>query len=193
MQRYLKHRYFKHRCAKQRIQRPSALCKSALHKGALYIGLALLLCAPITWATDDTTPAMPHSIDNTSFTSEREAVVWRREELKDIESLVRQLRFDLVNNQDAGEAAPRLLELQERASANNLLPAFIAGTHGTGSEARASIWEEWDDFAAGFVDLEGKVATLIEAANQEDYRAAARALSEVGASCKSCHRAYRYD
>lgn len=88
---------------------------------------------------------------------------------------------------------PRLLELQERASAQRLLPAFIEGTHGSGSEARASIWEEWEDFGAGFTDLEGKIANLIEVAEQENTRDTARALSEVGASCKSCHRTYRYD
>ena len=88
---------------------------------------------------------------------------------------------------------PRLLKLQERASADRLLPAFIEGTHGSGSEARASIWEEWGEFAAGFSDLEDKIANLIDVAEQEDTRNTARALSEVGASCKSCHRAYRYD
>ena len=66
-------------------------------------------------------------------------------------------------------------------------------THGRGSDAKPEIWEEWDDFSAGFVDLEEKVGVLIDAAEQEDYRAATRAFSEVGLSCRSCHRAYRYD
>ncbi|BBI51231.1 hypothetical protein HORIV_36520 [Vreelandella olivaria] len=155
--------------------------------------LALLLSMPLAWAGDASDLAMPQAVSDTPFASEREAVIWRREELKDIESLVRQLRFDLINNQDIEAAMPRLLELQERASAQRLLPAFIAGTHGSGSEARASIWEEWDQFATGFSDLEDKIANLIEVAEQQDPRDTARALSEVGASCKSCHRAYRYD
>jgi len=160
------------------------------------IGTAVVvLCTPFAWAEEarESTLAMPEAVSNTRFTSEREAVVWRREELKDIESLMRQLRFDLVNNHDAEAAAPRLAELQERATASNLLPAFIAGTHGGGSEARAAIWEEWDDFSAGFTDLENKITTLVNVAEQDDLRDTARALSEVGASCKSCHRAYRYD
>lgn len=162
----------------------------------IVIGTALVvLCTPLAWAEEeaDSTLAMPETLSDTRFTSEREAVVWRREELKDIESLVRQLRFDLVNNQDAEAAAPRLAELQERATASNLLPAFIAGTHGGGSEARASIWQEWGEFSAGFTDLEDKISILVNAAGQDDPRNTARALSEVGASCKSCHRAYRYD
>ena len=156
--------------------------------------LALILSMPLAWAGDEASDlAMPQAVSDTPFANEREAVIWRREELKDIESLVRQLRFDLINNQDIEAATPRLLELQERASAQRLLPAFIEGTHGSGSEARASIWEEWDQFTAGFTDLEDKIANLIEVAEQQDPRDTARALSEVGASCKSCHRAYRYD
>jgi cytochrome c556 len=157
--------------------------------------LALLLCSPLAWSGEEASSAlaMPQAVNDSPFSSEREAVIWRREELKDIESLVRQLRFDLINNQDTEAAAPRLLELQERASASHLLPAFIAGTHGSGSEARASIWEEWDEFTAGFTDLEDKIIQLIDVAEQENPRDTARALSEVGASCKSCHRSYRYD
>jgi cytochrome c556 len=34
---------------------------------------------------------------------------------------------------------------------------------------------------------------LVDVAEQGDVRQTAKALSEVGASCKSCHRAYRYD
>lgn len=169
--------------------------KRAFQRNAIGSTLALLLCTPFAWAGEVASSelAMPQTVDDTPFASEREAVMWRQEELKDIESLVRQLRFDLVNNQDIVAAAPRLLELQERATARRLLPAFIAGTYGSGSEARASIWEEWEEFADGFTDLENKIAHLIEVAKQENPRDTARALSEVGASCKSCHRAYRYD
>lgn len=167
----------------------------AFQRSATGSAVALLLCTSFAWAGEVTTSelTMPQTVDGTPFTSEREAVMWRQQELKDIESMVRQLRFDLINNQDVEAAAPRLTELQERASAQQLLPAFIAGTHGSGSEARATIWEEWDEFAAGFTDLEYKIAQLVDVADQGDTRNTARALSEVGASCKSCHRAYRYD
>ncbi|MBT2787922.1 MULTISPECIES: cytochrome c [unclassified Halomonas] len=168
--------------------------KRASPHAAVVSALALLLCTPQAWSGEEVSVlTMPQAVSDTPFASEREAVIWRREELKDIESLVRQLRFDLVNNQDFEAASPRLLELQERASAQRLLPAFIESTHGSGSEAKASIWEEWDDFAAGFTDLEDKITHLIDVAEQQNPRDTARALSEVGASCKSCHRAYRYD
>ena len=139
--------------------------KWASRRGTAASALALMLCTPLAWAGEETSAlAMPQAVSDTPFASEREAVIWRREELKDIESLVRQLRFDLINNQDIVAATPRLLELQERASADRLLPAFIEGTHGSGSEARASIWEKWGEFAAGFSDLEEKIAHLIDVA-----------------------------
>jgi cytochrome c556 len=171
------------------------------HFSTRLVRLSLLGVVAIATITVVTTSAYadsqrisaPQHVDETRFASEREAVMWRQQELKDIESLLRQLRFDLVNNRDAKAAAPRLNALKERASADNLIPAFIAGTHGRGSDARPDIWEEWNRFEEGFYDMEQRIDTLIEAANTEDYRAAAKALSETGRSCKGCHRQYRYD
>lgn len=173
------------------MQQPSSKGRRAPH-WALSVALLGLFSTGVN-AEQPTTPAMPQSAADTPFASDREAVIWRQNELKDLERLLRQLRFDLVNNQDARGAAPRLAELQEKATQAHFLPAFIAGTHGRGSDAKPDIWEEWDEFAAGFTDLEEKVSILIEAAEQEDYRAATRAFSDVGLSCRSCHRAYRYD
>ena len=173
------------------MQQPSSKGRRAPH-WTLSVALLGLFSTGVN-AEQPTTPAMPQSAADTPFASDREAVIWRQDELKDLERLLRQLRFDLVNNQDARGAAPRLAELQEKATQAHFLPAFIAGTHGRGSDAKPDIWQEWDEFAAGFTDLEEKVSILIEAAEQEDYRAATRAFSDVGLSCRSCHRAYRYD
>ncbi|WP_189463050.1 c-type cytochrome [Vreelandella hamiltonii] len=153
-------------------------------------GCALLMMGSMAQASPSD---MPTSAEGTPFASERDAVIWRQDELKDLERLLRQLRFDLVNNRDARGAEPRLEELQQKATQAHFLPAFIEGTHGRGSDARPEIWQEWEDFSAGFVDLEEKVADLVEAAQQEDYRAATRAFSDVSLSCRSCHRAYRYN
>jgi cytochrome c556 len=152
---------------------------------SLIVALTLMLSAPLQAQAPDN-GATPR------FEEARHAVTWRREELKGIERLVRQLRFDLVNNRDARGAEPRLAELAERASGENLLPAFIEGSHGRGSEARPLIWEEWEAFEAGFADLEARVAALREAAEAEDYRLATRELSDLSLSCRSCHRRYRY-
>ncbi|WP_290797684.1 cytochrome c [Halomonas sp.] len=152
--------------------------------GALAMGLTLGLAGPLQAEAPDT--------EGPQFEDPRHAVTWRREELKGIERLVRQLRFDLVNNRDARGAEPRLEELTRLASGAHLLPAFIEGSHGRGSEARARIWEEWEEFEAGFLALEERVAALREAAEAEDYRLATRELSDLSLTCRSCHRRYRY-
>ncbi|MBF8221630.1 cytochrome c [Halomonas sp. 328] len=149
-----------------------------------WVGLALLLASLTTQATES--PQAPR------FETPREAVTWRRDELKEIERLVRQLRFDLINNRDARGAAPRLAELAERARGERLLPAFIEGSHGRGSDARVRIWDEWEAFGEGFEALEARVADLTEAAEAEDYRQATRAFSELSLSCRSCHRRYKH-
>lgn len=174
---------------------PHTLKRSWLMPSVWALAISSVIATPVMAeeVTEDTVPAMPQTVEESPFASEREAVIWRQDELKELESLLRQLRFDLVNNQDARGAAPRLATLQEQATQAHFLPAFIVGTHGRGSDARPEIWEEWEDFAAGFTDLEQKVAVLIDAAEQEDYRSATRAFSDVGLSCKSCHRAYRYN
>lgn len=167
-----------------------------LIRGTALISLATaaIMHATAAFSTDEgATFQQPLTLENSPFSSEREAVAWRQDELKDLERLLRQLRFDLVNNRDARGAAPRLVELQQRATLDYFLPAFIEGTHGRGSDARPAIWQEWDEFAAGFRDLEQKVAELVSAAEQEDYRAATRAFSDVSLSCRSCHRAYRHN
>lgn len=168
----------------------------SLARYALLGGIATvaIMYSAMALSTDEGGDALSlKTVEETPFASEREAVMWRQDELKDLERLLRQLRFDLVNNRDARGAAPRLAELQERATPEHFLPAFIEGTHGRGSDARPAIWEEWDEFTAGFKDLEQKVSLLVESAEQEDYRAATRAFSDVSLSCRSCHRAYRYN
>ena len=137
-------------------------------------------------------PSPPASADDTPFADQREAVIWRQDTFKETETLVRQLRFDIVNQGDLSAAEPRIETLRQMVSADNMLPAFIEGSYGPGSDARPEIWEEWDRYREGFKRLDGEIATLMEAVKNEDLRAAAKGLSEVGASCKSCHRGYRY-
>ncbi|MGS2743653.1 c-type cytochrome [Halomonas sp. LS-001] len=157
--------------------------------------LAAVLCTavwPSSVKADVLWSSPPASAEKTPFADQRDAVSWRREEFKEIETLVRQLRFDIVNQRDLSKARPSLETLKKLASADNLLPAFIEGSHGAGSDARPDIWEEWDEYRDGFKRLEGSITTLMDAVASDDLAAAAKGLSDVGASCKSCHRGYRY-
>ena len=159
---------------------------------AFFTALVCVGAWPTSATADDGWSSPPVSADETPFVDQREAVSWRREEFKEIETLLRQLRFDIVNQRDLSQAGPRLETLQQRASANNMLPAFIEGSHGAGSDARPDIWEEWDQYRDGFSRLEGSITSLRDAVANDDLAAAAKGISDVGASCKSCHRGYRY-
>lgn len=143
-------------------------------------------------SADERWPSPPASADDTPFADQREAVIWRQDTFKETKTLVRQLRFDIVNQRDLSAAGPRIETLRQMVSADNMLPAFIEGSHGPGSDAKPEIWEEWDRYREGFKRLDGEIATLMKAVKNENLRAAAKGLSEVGASCKSCHRGYRY-
>lgn len=54
------------------------------------------------------------------------------------------------------------------------------------SEARETIWDEWEQFHAMSLDLADAAAT--EIAVEADLRPV---LAEVGAACRACHESYR--
>lgn len=56
------------------------------------------------------------------------------------------------------------------------------------SEARASIWDSFDDFTAKAESLED---AAMSAQNIETIEDLATALPAIGASCKACHATYR--
>ncbi|WP_404413243.1 cytochrome c [Vreelandella aquamarina] len=157
------------------------------------VAAALLLGTVSSQASEnDPWASPPSSAESTSFADQREAVIWRQDTFDESKSLLRQLRFDIVNQRDLSAAEPRIDSLRQMLSADNMLPAFIEGSHGSGSDARPEIWEEWDRYRSGFDQLDTDIATLQEAVSNDDLRAAAKGLSVVGESCKSCHRGYRY-
>lgn len=174
-----------------------------MRRGALALGLAWGLVAlggpvwgsgegVLDFETGGGSLEAPASAALGGFGSVGEAVAWRQEQFKALERLIKQLRFDLVINRDAVGAAPKLAKLQEMSRGAHFLPAFIEGSGGRGTEAKPRIWEEWQTFRTGFDDLESKVSLLIESAEAQAYDQATRRLSDVGLSCKGCHRPYRY-
>ncbi|BBI61933.1 hypothetical protein HSBAA_32390 [Vreelandella sulfidaeris] len=53
----------------------------AFQHGAIGSALTLMLCVSPAWAGEETVTelAMPQTVDDTSFASEREAVMWRQQ------------------------------------------------------------------------------------------------------------------
>jgi cytochrome c556 len=65
---------------------------------------------------------------------------------------------------------------------------FPEGSTGGVSDAKAEIWQNWDDFTELSLSLESAAMTLSTVTSEDDYAAAYKAVSST---CSSCHRAYR--
>ncbi|RRH78005.1 c-type cytochrome [Falsigemmobacter faecalis] len=73
------------------------------------------------------------------------------------------------------------------AAAATIVPAFQAPETDPVTEAAPAIWEKFDDFSTKAESL----VTAAEALNTASLDGLKGSLGPVGASCKSCHEAYR--
>jgi len=76
---------------------------------------------------------------------------------------------------------------------SQVLPSYFpAGSNESPSEARDAIWEDWKDFEAKSAGFEQAARNLNQAAKERQPVANLQVLySELGASCKACHKAYK--
>jgi len=91
---------------------------------------------------------------------------------------------------DAEEFATRA----ERVAQLSHMPleGFKEGTADVGgSEAKAKIWDNWDDFQDKLTTLQEKSAELAKVAEGGDMEAIAPKFKAVGKACKSCHDDYK--
>ena len=96
----------------------------------------------------------------------------------------------------AATMTPAQLELSAQVVQDMAMVAydgFLEGTEqSTGAtKAKPEIWKEWAKFKAEQTKLQGETPKLLAAAKANDMKAIQAALGGVGASCKSCHDAYR--
>lgn len=61
------------------------------------------------------------------------------------------------------------------------------------SGAKASIWTDWDRFAAGANDLQKAAEQLAQAASANDQAGVRRSVAAVGKACKGCHDRFKED
>lgn len=73
--------------------------------------------------------------------------------------------------------------------------AFAADTRAFDLEtdARAKIWDEFDQFMALAADMTAAAQQVQAYAEAGDESAAKAAIQDLAATCKSCHQAYRKD
>ena len=80
---------------------------------------------------------------------------------------------------------------QMMAWADEMQDAFPEGSDGAPSEASPAIWQDAEGFAAAIARYDAAIDGLYKAADANDDSAALASFKTLGASCKSCHRAYR--
>jgi len=77
-----------------------------------------------------------------------------------------------------------------RAASLDLTEGFPKGSIGE-SEAKAEIWERWDDFKAKYEALQKESAKLQQVAASGDMAAIKAQFSATAKTCKGCHKEYR--
>lgn len=80
---------------------------------------------------------------------------------------------------------------QMMAWADEMQDAFPEGSDDAPSEASPAIWQDAEGFAAAIARYDAAIDGLYKAADANDDSAALASFKTLGASCKSCHRAYR--
>ena len=91
---------------------------------------------------------------------------------------------------DAEEFATRAKRVAQLA--HMPLEGFKEGTADvTGTDAKASIWDNWDDFTGKMETLQEKSAELAKVAEGGDMEAIKPKFMATGKACKSCHDDYK--
>ncbi|MBA6412512.1 cytochrome c [Parahaliea sp. F7430] len=74
----------------------------------------------------------------------------------------------------------------------DLLRGFAPGTDKGTTRAKPEIWENSEDFAKKFADLQAAAQNLNEVVNSgAERKAIAQAVGAAGQSCKACHDDYK--
>ncbi|SEI76127.1 Cytochrome c556 [Allopseudospirillum japonicum] len=86
--------------------------------------------------------------------------------------------------------AERFEVLAQRLAALSEMPLegfSVEGSDKGDTKARAEIWSQWDDFAAGMQQFEKNAQELASVASSGDLEQIKPAFAAVGKTCKGCH------
>jgi cytochrome c556 len=139
------------------------------------------LLAALALAGIAATAAAHSSVDNAAVQARMDAMKRMATHLKTLGEMAKGNRdFDAA----AAQEAARRLE----AEAGKIPALFEPEEDHPASEAKAAIWEEWEDFTGLAEDLAAASEDATGITAPDDLRPA---LRELGASCGGCHQAYR--
>ncbi|WP_374383542.1 cytochrome c [Dongia sp.] len=87
---------------------------------------------------------------------------------------------------DATDPAKKIAEI-----AAKIPDLFPQGSDTPDDEAKADIWQNWDDFTAKGKSLQDEANLLVSAAGGGDIATVGAQFEKVGGACGACHKAYR--
>ena len=87
---------------------------------------------------------------------------------------------------DTARVAPLAASLLDHA--RNIEPSFKLKASDPKSEARETIWTDWDGFLKSAAAMESAVEALTKVETADEFQAAFTAL---GGTCTACHEVYR--
>lgn len=87
----------------------------------------------------------------------------------------------------------RNVEIINSLSGEHLTTLYPEGSDQRPSEARKTIWTEWENFSKLASEMERLSSELITAAEQNPDNAPVKAFKAMAKNCKACHDKYRED
>ena len=120
-----------------------------------------------------------------------ELVEARQDNFKVMGKNSKALRRMFGSNPDWQEIAERVDKIQQ--ANHKLLDFFPPDSAETfvATEAKAEIWDDFDDFSAKQKTLATRLDSLTQAIAAKDAKGSAKAFRQVGKACKACHDKYR--
>lgn len=91
-----------------------------------------------------------------------------------------------------GPAADVSVPAQKIAEIAAKIPdLFPQGSDAADDEAKADIWQNWDDFTTKAKGLQNEAGMLASAAGGGDIATVGAQFEKVGGACGACHKVYR--
>jgi cytochrome c556 len=113
----------------------------------------------------------------------------RQDAMKELGKNMKAIKDLIGAGGPAGDAAAPAQKIAEIAA--KIPSLFPEGSDAADDEAKATIWQNWDDFTAKAKALEDAATMLASAAGGGDIATVGAQFDKVGGTCGACHKEYR--
>jgi cytochrome c556 len=117
------------------------------------------------------------------------AEIPREDAMKEMGKNMKAIKEIVTAGGPAADVAPHAQKIAEIAA--KIPDLFPQGSDTADDEAKAEIWQHWDDFTAKAKALQDEATMLASAAGGGDIATVGAQFEKVGGSCGACHKEYR--